>query len=398
MSDQGPTHGAGRPPVDASAAATPPTPPPGPPGGYGYGYPPAPPPKQHGVLHKIAISLVTTVFLFSIGLNIYFAIIFAAQLETSQVQEQVWQAGETDDRVAILPIVGMIDGNQAEFVRLALDELDAEPPAALVIRVESGGGTIAGSDQIYHRIEQFKADHPNVPVVASFGIVAASGGYYVAMPASHIYAEKTTITGSIGVIANYPNISELLDKIGVDMHVIVAESSRDKEIANNLFEPWEEGDENYQSILRLLNVAHEQFRDVVRKGRPNLTQHLQTLAAQPGAATQPDGEPLNFENVTDGDIFYGPRAVELGLVDEEGYLSDAIAKAASLAGLPPGEKPHAVIIQPRVGLLGALLGASADGRGVSSVSLADLDSDKVRAILDDAARVRIEYRAPHPLP
>ena len=275
----------------------------------------------------------------------------------------------------IVPVNGGIDDEMSAYVRKAFRNLEKNVPAAIVLRVNSGGGGVTASDQIWHAVHDFKQDHPNVQIVASFGGVAASGGYYIAAPTDFIYCEQTGITGSIGVMAQIPALETMIQKLGVEMNVVVADGSGRKAVANNLFENWtaqggeltEAGRANQEVLKNLLNSAWDRFVQVVDEGRESLsTQQVQALAT--------------------GDIYTAAEAKENGLINEIGYLDDAIDKAIEMAGLAEEDPKVTVVRQPGEGLL-ALLGASRTQPG-----LADLTPDRVRTWLQDLGEVKLAYR------
>ncbi|MEM6750624.1 MAG: S49 family peptidase [Planctomycetota bacterium] len=328
-----------RPPVQEPAPSPPP-----PPNVWAY---PAPPAESRGsgALKRMAVTLVATILLGSIVLNIYFGGLILPLL-SGGMQEQVYQEGETDKRVVILPIEGMISGDTADFVRKALQQLDKDPPQALVVRIDSPGGGVTASDQIYHHLTDFKAKH-EIPVVASFGATAASGGYYAGVAADHIVCEETGITGSIGVLAQHFSGQALLHKIGVEARYVVAEGSPRKAVANDVTRSWydENGDmtdygrESQKVILDLINSYYNRFVAVVEEGRPNL------------------GSPEAVRAVATGDIYTAEQALANGLVDEIGYLDKAIKEAADRAQLT---NPRVTTIAPPgPGLLRSLAGAAA---------------------------------------
>ena len=272
--DQSHPPGPDRPPVDTAAVRQ--GPPPPPPGYLPAGYPA--PPRGRGVLAKVGTSLVASLLIVSLLLNLYLG--FIVYSVTAGAGEAVYREGDGGDRrVVIVPIEGGIDDEMQLFVRKAFKSLHENPPAAVVLRVNSGGGGVTPSDQIWHTITRFRQNHPEVKMVASFGGIAASGGYYVATPADDIVCEQTGITGSIGVIAQFPTLEDLARMLGVDVNTVVAEGSPDKAIANNLFEDWrndqgeltETGEESRELIKNLLNSAYERFVHVVDEGRPNLS-------------------------------------------------------------------------------------------------------------------------------
>ena len=362
-----------RPPVDTAAARQ--GPPPPPPGYLPPAYPA--PRKERGILAKVGASLVASLLIISLLLNLYLG--FIVYSVTAGASEAVYREGDGGDRrVVIVPIEGGIDDEMHQFVRRAMKSLDENPPAAVVLRVNSGGGGVTPSDQIWHAITRFRQDHPEVKVVASFGGIAASGGYYVATPADHIVCEQTGITGSIGVIAQFPTLEDLARKLGVDVHTVVADGSPEKAIANNLFEDWRNdrgeltptGEKSRDLIENLLNSAYERFVHVVDEGRPNLS----------------DAE---VRQIARGGVYTAGEAVEIGLVDQTGYLDDAVDKAIELAGLDK-DAPVMMVRQRSDGLLG-LLGADS-AVPTPAASLQRLDPASVRTWLADFLQVHLEYR------
>lgn len=173
---------------------------------------------------------------------------------------------------------------------------------AIVLRVDSPGGAVVPSQEIY---EEIKRTVKSKPVVVSMGSIAASGGYYISCPATKIIANPGTLTGSIGVLIEIPNIKGLLDKIGVKTEVI--KSGKYKDITSPL-KPLR-SDER-EILQKLTENIHEQFVKAVTEGRKI---------------------PLeNVKKIADGRAFTGVEAKQLGLVDEIGDLEHAVRIAAQL--------------------------------------------------------------------
>jgi len=176
---------------------------------------------------------------------------------------------------------------------------------AIVLRVDSPGGAVAPSQEIY---EEIKKTVKEKPVVVSMGAIAASGGYYIAAPASKIVANPGTLTGSIGVIMEIPNIKGLMDKIGIKREVI--KSGRYKDMAS-IFKDMEP--EQRKILQAVLDEVHEQFIKAVAEGR---------------------GLPLErVRQIADGRIFTGSQAFEIRLIDKLGNIEDAIDVAKELADI-----------------------------------------------------------------
>jgi len=177
---------------------------------------------------------------------------------------------------------------------------------AVLLRINSPGGSVAASETIATLIESFK-ERTGKPVVASMAEVAASGGYYTAITADHIIAQPSTITGSIGVIVPTINFSGGLAKLGIVSRSVT--SGANKDIAN----PMQPINEAHYAILQgIVDEFYADFRSRV-------------LAARPGIKDPDD--------VLDGEVYTGRTALELGLVDELGGLENALEGAAVLAGL-----------------------------------------------------------------
>jgi protease-4 len=208
------------------------------------------------------------------------------------------------DKIALLRVEGPIFDS-----RDTIDELKGyvkdSSIKAIVLRVDSPGGAVAPSQEIYEEVRKAVVKKK---IVVSMGSVAASGGYYIAAPASRIIANPGTLTGSIGVIMEIPNLEGLMNKIGVKTEVI--KSGRHKDIAS-VFRGI--GKEEREILQNVLDNVHEQFITAVAEGRRMLRDDIKKIA--------------------DGRVFTGEQALKAGLVDELGNLEDAIKAAASLAGI-----------------------------------------------------------------
>ena len=208
------------------------------------------------------------------------------------------------DKVGILEVKGVIANVEPTIEELAKFRRDGSIKA-VVVRIESPGGGVSSSQELYEEIRRTAQEKP---VVVSMGSVAASGGYYIACAAQKIYANPGTITGSIGVILQFTNFEELLKKIGFRMEVV--KSGPYKDVGN----PGREMTPEEKAYLqKLVDNVHQQFVRDVARGR-----HMNVEKVQ---------------EVADGRIFTGEQAMELGLVDELGDLKDAINAAAKMAAI-----------------------------------------------------------------
>ena len=246
-----------------------------------------------------------------------------------------------------------------------------------MLRINSPGGTITASDELYRRICEVRDGNADKkweakPLVVSMGSLAASGGYYIAMPAKHLIAERSTITGSIGVYASFPNISGLTKKYDIRMNTIKAGEVKD---SGSMFHPMTaEERELWQAMV---NHAYDQFLSVVEEGRPSLKGQLREVILEKDIPRRnDDGEVVKNEagkeeyvkyvrRRADGGIFTADEALKLHLVNQIGYLEDAISKARELAHL--GANSQAVVYDRPQTLLNSVLGVQAPEVGPGRV-------------------------------
>jgi protease-4 len=209
--------------------------------------------------------------------------------------------------IGIVTIEGVISHDLTERTVRQLTKYADDPSIkAIVLRIDSPGGGVASSQEISEEIKRVRS--VGKLVVASMGSVAASGGYYIACVADRIFANAGTVTGSIGVIAQLAQASELLHKIGIEATVITSGPFKDSGNPTRPLRP-----EDRQVFQALVNDVYEQFVEAVAQGR-NL--------------------PLpEVRQAADGRIFTGRQAKDLGLIDELGSLHDAIRYAASTIGI-----------------------------------------------------------------
>lgn len=211
------------------------------------------------------------------------------------------------DRVAVIAVDGVIT-DAREVIEQLHRYRDLPNVKAVVLRVNSPGGAVAPSQEIYREIVKFRRETKK-PVVASLGSVAASGGYYIAAAADRIVANPGSITGSIGVIMQIPNVGGLLQKVGIKTTVIKSGENKDLgSITRDLT------DSERRILQEVMDDVHGQFIDAVAAGR-----RLDRARVEP---------------LADGRIFSGRQALGLGLVDELGDLPDAIERAGGLVGIP----------------------------------------------------------------
>jgi len=206
-------------------------------------------------------------------------------------------------------ILGFAEESMLARLREELDRArDDERIRALLVRINSPGGTVTASDILYDEIRRFKEER-NIPVVAQLMGVAASGGYYVALAADEIVAHPTTVTGSIGVIWTNVNFAGLMEKVGIEDQTITTGPFKDAGSMLRRMTP----DEHVQ-LLSVLNDMFARFKQVVRKGRPELG-------------------PGQIDALADGRIYSATQALENGLIDRVGNLQEAVARTEARAGI-----------------------------------------------------------------
>jgi protease IV len=243
-------------------------------------------------------------------------------------------------RVAVVEIEGIIlDGDHV--VRELLDYAENPAVKAVVVRVNSPGGVVAPTQEIYSAVQRVRK--AGKPVVASFGAVAASGGYYVGAATNRIFANPGTLTGSIGVVMQMANVEGLLKKVGVEYVVVKAGAYKDVGNFARTMTP-----EERRILQALLDDVHGQFIAAVAQGRG-----LEESAVRA---------------VADGRIYSGAQAKNLKLVDELGGFEEAVEAAGKLGGIPG--KPKLILPRKRFSFTDLL--KSELGIGVPSTLLPSL--------------------------
>jgi protease-4 len=295
--------------------------------------PPLPPPRvRRPFLRGCAVvALVFVAFFVLIGL-------------ISRMDEWSFTTG---DKVAVLPVTGLIADSEGTIDQLKKFAKD-DSVKAIVLRINSPGGGVGPSQEIYEEVKKLKGKKV---VVASMGALAASGGYYIACAAQKIYANPGTITGSIGVIMQFVNVRDLIEKIG--LKGMVVKSGAFKDIGSPLREMKAEERELLQGVI---DNVHSQFIGAVAEGRKM--------------------ERESVAKIADGRIFSGEQAKSLGLVDAIGNLEDAVADAGKLAKI---EGEPRVVTPPK-----------------KKLSILELLKEEAKSIIGDKLaeqRIHLEYLA-----
>jgi protease-4 len=254
--------------------------------------------------------------------GVLIVILVALSLVLTLVQKDI----PLRDKVALVKVEGPILDSQDTVDELKDYEKD-NSIKAIILRIDSPGGAVAPSQEIYAEVKKAATKKK---VVVSMGSLAASGGYYIASPATRIVANPGTLTGSIGVIMEIPNIEGLMSKIGVKTEVIKSGAHKD---IGSVFRGMEK--EEKEILQGVMDNVHEQFIGAVAEGRKMKVEDVRKIA--------------------DGSVFTGEQALKAGLVDELGSLEDAKKTAARLAGIE-GE-PEVVTKKDRTSILEMLKGA-----------------------------------------
>ena len=245
----------------------------------------------------------------------------------------VWPFSRSRKQIARLEITGPIVSATRRQVLKALKTVEEGKFPALLLRIDSPGGTVGDSQEIFAALRRLQA---KTKIVASFGNISASGGVYIGMGAQKIVANPGTITGSIGVILQKNNLERLLDKVGVSFKAVKSGPYKDILAFDREMTPEEEN-----ILQHLIDVSYEQFVTTVATGRNLAPETVKTFA--------------------DGRIFTGQQALELGIVDRLGTEEDARGWAAELAGLDPEKARTVDVGQKKPPLSRFLPGRSAAG-------------------------------------
>jgi protease IV len=267
----------------------------------------------------VALIIAAVLLFFSIGINTIITIFktdffssFDNMVGTEDfVFENVLEYGDYDQRIAQLTVNGTIqdvgepsiwetvDYNHQVFLKQLEAVLNDDTVKAVLLTVNSPGGGVIESAEIHEKLVAIK-EQKQIPIYVSMGSLAASGGYYISAPADKIFAQRETLTGSIGVIMQTINYSQLAEKIGVEFETI--KSGEHKDMFGGTRPTT---DEEVAMLQEMIDESYEQFVDIIEQGR---------------GMSEAD-----VKKVADGRILGGTQALKAGLVDEIGKKSDALA-------------------------------------------------------------------------
>lgn len=242
---------------------------------------------------------------------------------TEPLKERTLQ-GKGKEKILIIPISGFISDNPKGLPLARRQSVVQEVTAhlnkakkdknvkAVILKIDSPGGSVTASDLLYHELTQFKEKSGDKVVAVMMG-VAASGGYYISLPADFVLAHPTTVTGSVGVVFLRPNVSGLMNKIGVEIET--DKSGKNKDMGSPFRKATKEEEQMMQGLI---DDMAGRFLGLVEKHR--------RLSPEAKA------------NIATARVYGADEALRIGLVDQVGYLDDAIRKAANLAGIPEDSK------------------------------------------------------------
>jgi protease-4 len=247
-----------------------------------------------------------------------------------RLDEYALKDNDASLKIAVITVDGIITGHTADqtgnsivdVIQAQLDRAkDDSRVKAVILKVDSPGGEVMASDEIYRAIKKFQ-DDSGKPVICSMGSLAASGGYYISSPCRWIVANDLTITGSIGVIMESINYRGLMDKIGVEPNVY--KSGKFKDMLSGMRETNEIPPEEHAMVQGLIDETYQKFKGVVAEGRSAAHEK-----------NKKEGRPLadDWANYADGRVVSGTQALQLGFVDELGDFDDAVDRAKKIAGI-----------------------------------------------------------------
>jgi protease-4 len=239
-----------------------------------------------------------------------------------QIQEVVLVKSQVKEKILLLDISGMItsskrpgffdrEGDILSKVYYRLKKASQDNMVkGIILRLDTPGGEVTASDIIYHEILNFKK-RTGIPVVALMMGLTASGGYYIASACDLLIAHPSTLTGSIGVISLFPNLEGLLDKVGIQVHVIKSGELKDSGSVFRQMSP-----EERKAFQNIVDEYHQNFKDVVYRNRKD---HLSRE---------------ELKKMADGRVMTASQALEGKLIDEIGYFDKALRITLDLASLP----------------------------------------------------------------
>jgi protease IV len=249
---------------------------------------------------KWFLGILGVLALLAVGFTVFIFSLFSGSGERTETVTM-----GTGDKLAVIDLKGVIVSSE-EVVRQLKKYRENHSIRAILLRIDSPGGGVVASQEMYEEVR--KTRDGGKPVIVSMGSLAASGGYYVAVGASRLVANRGTLTGSIGVISEFLQLRGVMDKLGIDQKTIKSGKLKD---AGSPTRKMTDQDERY--FQALIDDVHRQFIEVVARERKFT--------------------PEKAREIADGRVFTGEQAVDLGLVDTLGTYEDALRIAAGMGGI-----------------------------------------------------------------
>lgn len=320
-------------------------------------------------------------WLLAIGAAIYAIYQYQETVRILDQQNEIAESHFSGDKsspnkIAIITLAGVIQDGHG-FIKRQIDIAKKDKSIkAIVLRVNSPGGTVSGSDYIYHHLIRLKQEN-EIPIVVSMGGIAASGGYYVSMAVGDqqdaIFAEPTTTTGSIGVIIPHWEFSDLMNQYGV------TDDSIQSHPRKNMLSPSRKMPPEHRELLQdYVNQSFERFKRKILAGRPefqklnpDVTPATETeegyLLPETKITLAADGD----RDVATGEVFTAISALKYGLIDRIGFLEDAVDRAAEIAGLD-ADKVNVIRYSNPAPWIDLPYLTKSDNPGISGLSLSQL--------------------------
>jgi protease IV len=349
-------------------------------------------------------SFLGCAFAFSFALNLIGAVVvlvlcFGVYLmrepESIRLTEKRY-AGKSSasEKVAIITLDGVILEGLLNYAHKQIEQAAGDRHVkAVVVRINSPGGSITASDDLHRKLTELrygdsKKNRDPRPLIVSMGGMAASGGYYIAMPGQSLFAERTTITGSIGVYTSFPNVKKLANDHGVSL--ITIKQGQIKDSGSPFAEMTEQERQVWQDMV---DDAYQRFVEVVEKGRPMLSDgklleavSVPPVQAGPDFLKKDEEKPKPYRRyLADGGVWTADKALKHKLIDKIGTLDDAVQAAHDAANL--GDN-YQVIKYERPSTLFELLAGGGQSHAVPSGSVVD------PARLEAGFAPRLWYLAP----
>lgn len=303
------------------------------------------PPSAFGRYGKWLIAALAVAIMVAIGLYGSYQSYFTPE---GAPREKYHSLSKTAlKKIAVIDASGPILSGESSFVKRQIDRVkEDDSVVAVVLRINSPGGTVTGSDYLLHHLQRMRLENADgepraepLPLVVSMGSLCASGGYYMAMAVGDqpdsIFAEPTTWTGSIGVIIPHYDLSTAMHGMFIKDDSIKSGPYKD---IGSITKPMTA--EEREILQNLVDESFAGFKEVIKEGRPRFQE-----------------DPESLDKSATGQIFTARQAIERGLVDQIGFIETAIDRAAELAGVSKEEVRCVHYEQPPT-LFGALLGSS----------------------------------------